>query len=122
MRTRSPLPSASVRSNRARLRVSISIRCVVAAAGRGDIPSLHAGAHPPVEVDRGARDEGSARGDEERHQVAELFRLAHPTDRHPLGGLAIHRLDIAALGATLPLLAFHETETNGVHADSGRGV
>src|SRR5215510_11055204 len=115
MRTRSPLSSASVWSNRARLRVSIRVGCASAAEGRGDTRSLHDGAHPPVEVDRGARDEGSAGRDKEGHQVAKLFRLAHAADRHPLGGLAIDRLDVAALGATLPLLALHEAETNGVH-------
>src|SRR5438445_10946459 len=112
MRTRSPVGNSSVRSNRARLRVSIWLwmrhrRRASRRRGR-----LHDRRHPAVEVDRGARDERRARGDEERDEVAELLRLAHAADRHALGALAIDGLDAAALRAALPLLALHEPEAD----------
>src|SRR5437660_7174646 len=114
MRTRLPVGNSSVRSNRARLRLSIWLGMRArgrASPGRG---RLHDRRHPAVEVDRGARDERSARGDEERDEVAELFRLPHAADRHPLGALAIDGLDVAALRAALPLLALHEPEADRV--------
>src|SRR5260370_32145698 len=83
---------------------------------------LHDRRHPAVEVDRGARDERRARGDEERDEVAELLGLAHAADRHALGALAIDGLDVPALRATLPLLALHQPDAGRVDAPARRCV